>query len=48
MRLTVDSILELFECLLCALSDLATEEVVMNDRAGVEGENCGNCEECCS
>ena len=48
MRLTVGGVLELFECLLCALSDLATEEVVRDDRAGVEGENCGNCEECCS
>jgi hypothetical protein len=48
MRLTVGSVLELFECLLRALSDLATEEVVIDDRAGVEGENCRNCEECCS
>jgi len=48
MRLTVVGVLELFECLLRALSDLATEEVVVNDRAGAEGENCGNCEECCS
>jgi len=48
MRLTVGGVLELFECLLRALSDLATEEVVVNDRAGVEGENCGNCKECCS
>jgi len=48
MRLTVNGVLELFECLLRALSDLATEEVVRNDRAGVEGENCGNCKECCS
>jgi len=48
MRLTVGGVLELFECLLRALSDLATEEVVIDDRAGVEGENCGNCEECCS
>jgi hypothetical protein len=31
MRLTVDSVLELFECLLRALSDLATEEVGVND-----------------
>jgi hypothetical protein len=46
MRLTVGGVLELFECLLRALSDLATEEVVVNDRAGVEGENCGNREEC--
>jgi hypothetical protein len=48
MRLTVGGVLELFECLLRALSDLATEEVVVNDRAGVESENCGNREECCS
>jgi hypothetical protein len=48
MRLTVGSVLELFECLLRALSDLATEEVGVNDRAGVESENCGNREECCS
>jgi len=48
MRLTVNGVLELFDCLLRALSDLATEEVVRDDRAGVEGENCGNCKECCS
>jgi hypothetical protein len=48
MRLTVGGVLELFECLLRALSDLATEEVVLNDRAGFEGENCGNREEYCS
>jgi hypothetical protein len=48
MRLTVGGVLELFECLLRALSDLATEEVVADDRAGVEGEDCGNREECCS
>jgi hypothetical protein len=46
MRLTVGGVLELFECLLRALSDLATEEVVIDDRAGFEGENCGNCAEC--
>jgi hypothetical protein len=47
MRLTVSGVLELFECLLHALSDLAaTKEVVIDDRTGVEGENCGNCEEC--
>jgi hypothetical protein len=46
MRLTVGGVLELFECLLRALSDLATEEVVVNDRAGVESENCGNRKEC--
>ena len=48
MRLTVGGVLELFECLLRALSDLATEEVVIDDRAGVEGEDCGNRAECCS
>jgi hypothetical protein len=46
MRLTISGVLELFDCLLHALSDLATEEVVIDDRAGFEGENCGNCAEC--
>jgi hypothetical protein len=46
MRLTVGGVLELFECLLHALSDLATEEVVTDDRAGFESENCRNCAEC--